>query len=179
MLKSRCVYDAVFDWTSAENRFMVQHRTFKDWSIAFTSLYLDGMIIFFSVHIILYAKNARILISVGVFYFSRAICQALFLFEFPIGYAFDDPGFPSLMVAYQVTSDFYYSGHCGILVFIAMELRHLGHKKLYYCNILVLMFMIFVMLSTRGHYSIDIVISILAGFYSQMVGFKLKAFFKR
>lgn len=158
---------------------MMEHRTFKDWSIALTSLYLDSMFIFFAVHFILYAKNARLLYSVGFFYIVRAICQALFLFEFPIGYTFEDPGFPSLMVPYQVTSDFYFSGHSGILLFITIELWHLRFTKLCICNILVLLCMVAVMLTTRGHYSIDVVIGILTGLYAQMIGFKLKSIFKR
>ena len=122
--------------------------------IAFSSFYLDFMFLFFAYHFIRYSNNPRILYAAGFFYGVRACCQALFLFQFPMGYAFEDPSFFSLMVPYGTTSDFYFSGHCGILLLLNMELAHMGYRKLSWWNLIFLCYMIFVMLGTRGHYSI-------------------------
>lgn len=159
---------------------MLRHPIEKRLMIMFSSLYLDLMFLFFAYHFIRYSNNARILYATGFFYGVRGLCQAFFLFQFPVGYAFEDPGFFSLMVPYGTTSDFYFSGHCGILLLINMELSHLGYRALSWVNFAFLGYMIFVMIGTRGHYSIgifsslDILIGVLAGFYAQMIGFKMK-----
>lgn len=163
---------------------MLSHPKEKKYMIAFSSFYLDCMFLFFAYHFIRYSNNPRILYAAGFFYGARALCQALFLFQFPIGYTFDDPNVFSLMVPYGTTSDFYFSGHCGILLLINMELYHMGYVHLSWANFLFLGYMASVMIGTRGHYSIgrlaspDIFIGILCGFYAQMISFKIKALVK-
>jgi len=41
--------------------------------------------------------------------------------KFPEGYYWEDPNFPNLAVPYSHTSDFFYSGHCGILLLFVLE----------------------------------------------------------
>lgn len=148
------MYDRVFEATNFWNTYLLTHTREKKLMIAFSSFYLDCMFLFFAYHFIMYSNNARILYAAGIFYCSRALCQALFLFQFPMGFSFEDPNFFSLMVPYGTTSDFYFSGHCGIVLLINVELSHLGYKYLSAFNFVFLAYMIAVMLGTRGHYSI-------------------------
>lgn len=49
----------------------------------------------------------------------------LFIIKFPEGYAWDYPGIPALTVSYEVTPDFFFSGHVGLTVIMALD--HLAY----------------------------------------------------
>jgi len=119
-------------------------------------MYIDFVFLFFAFTFIMYAKTARIVFTILIFYGVRAVFQAWFLFQFPQHMIFDDPGYPSLMVPYGVTSDFYFSGHCGFLLIICLEMYHEGYKKLVLLHCFMLTFMATLLIFTRGHYSIGI-----------------------
>jgi len=74
--------------------------------------------------------------------------------RFPPGYYWDDPGFPSLVVPYGNTTDFFYSGHVGFLNISALEWYKHKMYKMSYLTIFIIVYMIFVLLIFRGHYSI-------------------------
>ena len=48
--------------------------------------------------------------------------------KFPDNYLWGYPGFPSIMVSYLKTNDFFYSGHCGLPIVLLCEFNHLGMK---------------------------------------------------
>lgn len=52
--------------------------------------------------------------------------------QFPPGYLWDYPGFPSLVVPYGATNDFFYSGHAGGATLVMFEYSALsGELKKY------------------------------------------------
>ena len=65
-----------------------------------------------------------------------------------------------MTVPYGVTRDYFYSGHTGIMLFSTIFWKDLGYTKFYYMNILLTPFVITVLLSTRVHYSIDVIAAI-------------------
>lgn len=71
---------------------------------------------------------------------------------------------PSLMVPYGRSSDYFYSGHTGYMVFGALYFYKAGYRSIMWFNIIGLAVVVFVLLATRVHYSIDI----LAGFVMSM-----------
>jgi len=77
--------------------------------------------------------------------------------SFPDGYIWDYPGFPSVMVSYLKTNDFFYSGHVGLPILMMCEFQIL--KRYYMFGFCILTFFIesFTMLATRGHYTIDLI----------------------
>lgn len=99
------------------------------------------------------------------FFLVRAILQKLFLFTQPRGSVMNDPGFPSFTVPYGIFSDFYFSGHCGFLTISALANYDFGFKKIAFINLLSLPYLVFVLTVHRLHYSIDIIIGILAAIY--------------
>lgn len=78
--------------------------------------------------------------------------------------AWKSPHFPSLMVPYDRTRDFYFSGHTGIAILILIEVHKLNMplfaKFLCYFQVF---WMIMMLVASRTHYSIDIVGGILFG----------------
>ena len=114
----------MFEATADFNSVLYNNPKLRHTLIFLTSLWIDLVFLFFGYRFIRYAKGPRIIFTLMIFYGIRAVCQAIFLFQFPKFLCFDDPGIPSLMVPYDMTSDFFFSGHCGFVFIIGMELYH-------------------------------------------------------
>lgn len=161
-----CLYDAGFELTNKVNAELNNNKglltTFQLTSSAlvdFTSLSL--MYYFYKV-----GTTIRYPVQLIGFYAMRGIIQGIFLFRFPNNGVWDPPGIPSLSVPYGLTNDFYYSGHCGFMVMMSMEHFKMGNKKLPIFLLITVFFVAFVLISSRIHYTIDIPIGMLAGYYS-------------
>lgn len=172
--KAVCLYDRMQNWAGPLNAFLLKSSITRHIAIFTTSLYIDCIVIFFMWRWIKTAKTPRLLFSVLLFYGIRGVCQGIFSFQFPAGVAFDYPGFPSLMVPYGYTSDFYFSGHVGFLVILTLELNHWKERKLAIINWVAVILVGIVLLATRGHYSIDLFIGALFGFWCYRLGFQIK-----
>lgn len=88
------------------------------------------------------------------------------IFRFPEGYSWKDPGFPTIVVPYGRSSDFFFSGHCGFLNICALEWLRNGKGNFFKVVEVINAYLAFVMLVFRIHYAIDIVVAI---FYSHYV----------
>ena len=81
-----------------------------------------------------------------------------------------DPGFPSLVVPYHDTNDFFFSGHLGSIVLWMLEFHTGGHKcMVYYCWILIVFMWTFLTMM-RVHYCIDLVTGLIAAHCCYMLG---------
>jgi hypothetical protein len=66
------------------------------------------------------------------------------------------PGFPSLLVTYQVANDFFFSGHTAIAVFGAIEISRLRRNWLTAFAVLIVIFEVATVLILRAHYTMDV-----------------------
>ena len=87
------------------------------------------------------------------------------IFRFPDGYSWEDPGFPTIVVPYGRSSDFFFSGHCGFLNICALEWLRNGKSNYFKVVEVINAYMAFVMLVFRIHYAIDIVVAIFFSHY--------------
>jgi len=77
--------------------------------------------------------------------------------SYPEGYIWEYPGFPSLMVSYLKTNDFFYSGHVGLPIILMSEFYVLKRFNMFGFCIFTFFIEAFTMIATRGHYSIDLI----------------------
>ncbi len=84
------------------------------------------------------------------------------------GIIWPDPGFPSLVVPYGVTSDFLPSGHIGYLTIATLELYKIGVRRrpLLVLSVVSIFYEAFVLLVTRNHYSVDFIVGIVQASWS-------------
>lgn len=61
------------------------------------------------------------------------------------------------MVPYGRSRDYFYSGHTGYMVFGAIYFYRMGVPSIMWFNIIGLLIVVFVLICTRVHYSIDII----------------------
>ena len=88
------------------------------------------------------------------------------------------PGFPTWTVAYDHTSDYFFSGHTGTLVILYLEVKNLNLPKIVqYYFILCIIYIIFMLLVARVHYTSDVVAGFLfAGFFYEFTDRHLSFF---
>jgi hypothetical protein len=110
-------------------------------------------------------KSWTIIFAIIKFYGLRAIIQYLYNMPFPSTFTFYYPGVPSFAVNYQKTNDFFYSGHCGIPILCGLEFKRNNMNFMFYICLFISFFESFIMVSTRAHYGIDIIIGMIVAHY--------------
>ena len=111
----------------------------------------------------------RIWFAIIVFYGFRALVQAIVIFEFPKGYNWGYPGWYSPFVPYGQTADFFFSGHVGICVLHGLEFWAVGWKLWTLYSAWTGCCQVVLMLSTRAHYSIDMIAGVIFAHYIYMM----------
>ncbi|MGB2589144.1 MAG: phosphatase PAP2-related protein [Candidatus Acidiferrum sp.] len=92
----------------------------------------------------------------------RQVMQALCALPVPPNMIWHYPGFPSILVTYNVGNDFFFSGHTAIAVFGGIELARLGKRWLTWLAVMIALFEIAAVLVLRAHYTMDVFTGILA-----------------
>ena len=133
-------------------------------SLMIDATFLHGILLW-----IFYGKSGALLWKLVIFYGLRAACQKIFFFRYPPGYIWGYPGFPSLFVPYDVTCDFYFSGHTGILVIFLLNNWVRGRRVLAVFVGLFGAFMVTLLMIYQAHYSIDCPIGALCALYAHLL----------
>jgi len=155
----KAIDDKAFDILEPITRFLIAtpgNEIYRDFFQVLCSLLMDIVFITTLGYYVLYGKTTRIMVSLGIFYITRALVQKLFWTPFPTMFYWYDPGILSIVVPYGRGSDFFFSGHSGFLVICANEWHRLGKKKMRNFVLLVLLDTVMTLLIYRVHYSIDI-----------------------
>jgi hypothetical protein len=100
-------------------------------------------------------------------------------FPYPPHIVWTAPVLPSFTVPYGISRDYFYSGHTGLMLFCTFLWKHLDYKVLYWTSLVLTPIVILVLLSTRVHYSIDIVAAMVFTFWIEEHLLKYVVFFDR
>lgn len=164
-----CIWDGLFKATASANHYIRNHDAFRHTGMILSSLLMDILALSLLIRFVLYATSWRTLLCVLMFYLIRAVIQSIFVMEFPDGYIWDYPGFPSLVVSYKETSDFFYSGHMGFIVICFFDNLSYQNYFLVALSIFSISIEFFVLLLTRTHYSIDLFTGVIMGHYCWII----------
>ena len=91
--------------------------------------------------------------------------QALVALPAPENSIWHYPGFPSLLVTYDVANDYFFSGHTAIAVLGATELARLGKSWVTGLAVLIVVFEVATVLVLRAHYTMDVFTGAIAALY--------------
>lgn len=113
---SECVWDWIFVKTGNLNRHFNASLEDRNIMMAITAYFMDSATIFY-LFIWVYEniKTNRLLLAIFPFFAIRGVLQNNFFFGRTDGYNYFDPGWVSMTVPYHDISDFYFSGHVGVL----------------------------------------------------------------
>lgn len=118
-----------------------------------------------------FAPFLAILIVFGL----RQLCQGLCTLPPPPGIIWRNPGFPALLVTYEVGNDFFFSGHTALAVLGAIEAAQFGPAWLAVVVAVIAFGEMLIVLVLRAHYTLDVVAGALAAFLAANVAGKLSA----
>ena len=160
-----CLLDKFFELTSGINKYLQDNVTPRHVIIATSSLFVDFVIVYMSLYWVIWGKSWRLVVSIFTFYMLRAAVQSVFQMKYPEGYLWESPGFPSLTISYLKTNDFFFSGHVGFPIIVAMECYNLNKPFMTIFCFLTCAIEATTMIVTRGHYSIDILTGLIVSHY--------------
>ena len=169
-LENKCYYDTIHNLMTPLNNFFRGSRAFSSFVLIFASVGLDIIFLFSFFAWAIYAVDWRYGVNVLLFYGIRYIMNESARFNVPNLLYFPYPGFPSIVTAYIVGSDFFFSGHCGFPIVNMLEF--IWMKKFWlaaFCAFASFV-EIFMLLISKGHYTIDIIVGIAFSHYISILG---------
>lgn len=164
-----CLQDPIQNYLTVFND-LINHNIYVAQFFQITSsLLMDFTFFILYFYWMFHAESGRLLVSTVGFYVIRAICQLLVQMRYPDGFYWNYPGFPSFVVPYGRSSDFFFSGHCGFLMICTLEWHSLKKYKMCWITLGINCYMAFVMLIFRIHYAIDITTGIIVAHYCYII----------
>jgi hypothetical protein len=156
--------DALLAWTAGANSFLHSHPGCANTLLIVSSLLIDALGLFLLLRAI-FGSTIRPFLGLLLVFALRQICQSLVSLPAPDGMLWRNPGFPSLLVTYGTSSDFFFSGHSAIAVLGALELARLKRAWLTACGVAIALFEITAVILLRAHYTMDIFTGIVTAFW--------------
>jgi hypothetical protein len=147
--------DGLHEWTASINAFLNGHPTWANGLLIASSALIDSLGIFLLARSV-FGPTIRPFLGLLFLLSLRQICQGLCALPPPEGMIWRYPGFPSLLVTYDVSNDLFFSGHTGVAVFGAVELGRLGRRWLTPIAVAVALFETITVLVLRAHYTMDV-----------------------
>jgi membrane-associated phospholipid phosphatase len=164
--------DVAHDLTARWHRYFAANPRAANAALITSSIFIDlcglsliGAAIFGPT----FAPFLAVLIVFGL----RQICQSLCTLPPPPGIIWRNPGFPALLVTYDVGNDFFFSGHTALAVLGAMEAIYLGPPWLAAIALAIALGEMVMVLVLRAHYTLDVVAGALAAVFAAGVAQKL------
>jgi membrane-associated phospholipid phosphatase len=164
--------DIIHDLTAGWHQYFFRHTRAANAALITSSVFIDlsglsliGAAIFGAT----FAPFLAILIVFGL----RQVCQGLCTLPPPPGIIWRNPGFPALLVTYDVGNDFFFSGHTALAVLGAMEAAYLGPPWLAVIAGVIAVGEMVIVLVLRAHYTLDVVAGALAAFLAAVLAGKL------
>ena len=155
--------DRVHDWTAPWLDWLHARPQAANGLLIVTSALIDlcGLALLV---VSVFGSTLRPFLALILLFGCRQICQLLITLPPPPRIIWRDPGFPSLLVTYGVSNDFFFSGHTAIAFLGAIEVAQLGHPLLTAAAFFVAAGQALAVLVLRAHYTMDVVAAVFAAF---------------
>lgn len=164
------VSDRTHHALAGANLYLNAHPGLANGILIVSSLELDfaalSMVAFFFVR-----RETRPMLSFWIVLIMRQLCQLSISMPRPEGMIWHYPGFPSLVVTYGASTDFFFSGHMTLATLLAAELTiQEGARWKRIVAWAMIPAQALVILSMRFHYITDVVAGFLAAIVATLAG---------
>lgn len=159
------ISDQLHALTAPVNLYLHAHASAASFLLIVSSGIIDLLGIFLLARWI-FGASVRPFLGLVIVLGLRQIVQGLVALPAPPDSIWHYPGFPSLLVTYSVSNDYFFSGHTAIAVLAITEVARLGKRWLTALGILVAIFEIATVLALRAHYTMDVFTGIVTGLYA-------------
>jgi PAP2 superfamily C-terminal len=160
--------DGLHGATATANLYLHNHPEAANALLIVSSAVIDLLAVFLLSRWI-FGAALRPFLGLVIVLGSRQIMQALVALPAPPNAIWHYPGFPSLLVTYSVSNDYFFSAHTALTVLAATELARLRKPWLTVLAVLVALFEITTVLVLRAHYTMDVFTGIVTGLYAAYV----------
>lgn len=153
--------DQLHAWTTPLHSWLVLNPRAADATLILTSLLID----LFGIYLLgftIFGPTLRPFLAILIVFALRQVCQLTVTLPPPPGIIWRHPGFPSLLVTYGVSNDFFFSGHTAISVLAALQLIHVGPPWLAAAGVLITAIEALTVIVLRAHYTMDVFAAIFA-----------------
>lgn len=147
--------DALLEATRGAYEYLTADKRRAFALLIVSSLFID-VLTFFLLGRAVFGPSIRPFLGLLLLFGLRQIVQALCALPAPVGMVWESPGFPSILVTYEVANDFFFSGHTAIAIYGAIELGRLGGWKTRLLATLLAIFLTASVILVRAHYTMDV-----------------------
>ena len=164
--------DGIHDLTARWHHYFATHDRAANAALIISSVFIDLIgvsLIGWAIFGRTFAPFLAILIVFGL----RQICQSLCTLPPPPGVIWRYPGFPALLVTYDVGNDLFFSGHTALAVLGAMTAAQYGPVWLGAAVALIALGEIVIVLVLRAHYTLDVVAGVFAAIFAADIATRL------
>ena len=166
------VGDRVHEWTAEWNGRLNRDRDVASALLITSSLLIDLVACWIFASTI-FGRSVRPFLGLLILFSMRQLCQWLSPLPAPVGMLWFDPGFPSLLVTYEVANDFFFSGHTALAVYGGIELaRRFGRIGILFGGMFALS-QTMVVLVLRAHYTMDVFTGVVVAVLAAIVAGRL------
>ena len=155
--------DLIHDLTARWHAHLTAHPHTANAALIVSSLFID----LFGLALIgaaIFGHTFTPFVAVIVAFSMRQICMGLCTLPPPRGYIWRNPGFPTVLVTYDVGNDLFFSGHTALAVLGAIHAAHAGPLWLAIAAGIIAAGEALVVLVLRAHYTLDVVAGAFAAF---------------
>jgi hypothetical protein len=163
-LASSGIGDALHSLSAPLNSYLGLHPAAADGLLIASSALVDLLALFVFAEWV-FGRSVRPLMGLAMLLGLRQLAQALCALPAPENMIWHYPGFPSLLVTYSVSNDFFFSAHTSIAVFAATEIARFGRGWLTLLAVAVVVFEMAAVLTLRAHYTMDVFTAVIAALY--------------
>lgn len=160
--------DGLFRATGTINQYLQERPAIADGLLIASSTVIDALGAWLLVTSV-FGPTMRPFIGLLLVFALRQITQALCVLPAPEGMIWRNPGWPSLLVTYQVANDFFFSGHTAIAVFGATQLARLRQRRWLILGVAIALFEAGTVICLRAHYTMDVLAGAVAALWASRV----------
>ena len=164
--------DVIHDLTARWHRYFTTNQRAANAALIASSLFIDltGLAL---IGAAIFGPTFSPFLAILIVFGLRQICQSLCTLPPPPGIIWRHPGFPALLVTYEVGNDFFFSGHTALAVLGAITAAHLGPPWLAALAAVIALGEMVIVLVLRAHYTLDVLTGAFAAFLAADVAGRL------
>ncbi|MFM1561913.1 MAG: phosphatase PAP2-related protein [Roseibacillus sp.] len=155
--------DVVHDLTASWHKHLVTHPRAANATLIVSSIFIDllGLTL---IGAAIFGSTFSPFLGILILFALRQACQGLCTLPPPPGIIWRNPGFPTLLVTYDVGNDFFFSGHTALVTLAAIEAAHLAPPWFAVLVAVIAIGEMFTVLVLRAHYTMDVLAGVFAAF---------------
>jgi membrane-associated phospholipid phosphatase len=164
--------DTLHAWTEPWNDWLQARPQVANWILRISSGFIDLFAIFLLAAGIL-GGTLRPFIGLLMVFVFRQLCQGLCALPAPPKMIWRHPGFPSLLVTYGVSGDFFISGHTAVAVLGAIEVARVLPLWVAILAGIVAAGEAVMVIVLRAHYTMDVLGAVVAAWCAADIAMRL------